>query len=130
LEALRELAVINRGAVRRANAEAKRLGSAGAWAAVLLAVAGMLASLAISNRLRRHFLEPLSELHQVISAARQGDAYRRVQTGDAAAEMREILDWVNDVLDKTTPPGHAGPDSEIGSPKAVPPALSRQPEGV
>jgi len=61
LQSPQELTAINRRAMVSADLEAQRLGAAGAWVAVCIAVASSIISLAITRRLERHVLNPLLE---------------------------------------------------------------------
>lgn len=102
VEGIRELVEINREAMRHAESEARRLGTAGAWAAVILAVAAMAASVLVSWRLTGRLLDPLGELFEVTEAARLGDHFRRCHKGGAIAEMSRLLESVNLLLDQST----------------------------
>jgi len=99
---LRELISVNREAMRRADREAKRLGGAGAWAAVLVGFLSFALSLFIMSRLRRRLLTPLVDLHDVLEAAKTGDQFRRCRGSDAPAELRQVLEAVNHLLDERT----------------------------
>jgi PAS domain-containing protein len=100
VEALRELVAINHAAMRRAGAEAKRLGAAGAWAAVLLAVAGFSVSLIVARRLRQRILDPLAEIYEVLESGEQGNRYRRCYTADVPFQVRHLLESINALLDR------------------------------
>ncbi len=101
VDALRELVAINHGAMRRAGAEAKRLGAAGAWAAVLLAVAGFSVSLIVARRLRQRILDPLAEIYEVLEASQQANRYRRCYTAGVPFQIRNLLESINSLLDRT-----------------------------
>jgi hypothetical protein len=100
VDALRKLTSINHGAMRRAGAEAKRLGAAGAWAAVLLAVAGFSVSLIVARRLRQRILDPLAEIYEVLESGQQSNKYRRCYTTDVPFQVRHLLESVNALLDR------------------------------
>jgi hypothetical protein len=102
VDALRELTAINHGAMRRAGTEAKRLGTAGAWAAVLLAVAGFSVSLMVARRLRQRILDPLAEIYEVLQSGQQANRYRRCYTADAPFQVRHLLESINALLDRST----------------------------
>jgi nitrogen fixation/metabolism regulation signal transduction histidine kinase len=102
VDSIRRLVEINRKAMREAEAEARRLGTAGAWAAVILAVAGLAASVIVSRRLARTLLDPVEELYEVTQAARSDDLFRRCRKSGATAEIRSILESVNLFLDQRT----------------------------
>jgi len=101
VDALRQLTAINHGAMRRAGAEAKRLGTAGAWAAVLLAVTGFSVSLIVARRLRQRILDPLAEIYEVIESGQQANRYRRCYTADVPFQVRYLLDAINTLLDRS-----------------------------
>ena len=102
VEGIRRLVEINRQAMLRADLEARRLGVAGAWAAVILALAALAATVLVSRRLAGRLLDPLGELYEVTEAARQGDDFRRCHKRGAMAEMSRILESVNLFLDQRT----------------------------
>ncbi len=97
--AVRELIEINRAAMDRADARARGLGSAGAWAAVFIGALSFLLSVVVVSRLESRFIRPLSELHQVVLAARRGDKMRRCQLLDAPHEVVQVAEAVNELLD-------------------------------
>lgn len=100
VEGIRQLVQINRDAMLRADHEARRLGTAGAWAAVLLAIAALAATVVVGRRLAGSILNPLAELYEVSESARLGDKFRRCRTSAARAEMRRLLESVNHLLDE------------------------------
>ncbi len=115
VESIRSLVQINRQAMRHAESEARRMGTAGAWAAVFLAVAAMAASILVSRRLAGRLLDPLEELFEVTEAGRQGDHFRRCRKSTATAEMGRLLDSVNVLLDQAFVHGAVATPSDDGS---------------
>jgi hypothetical protein len=99
IEGLRELIEINRRALLRADREARRLGTAGGWAAAFLAMAGFAASVLVSRRLSARILDPLEELHDVTEAWHRGDHFRRCRVLNGGPEMRRVLESTNALLD-------------------------------
>lgn len=99
LGALDALGRVNRAAAQRANAEAKRLGTAGAWVIALLGVLGFGANLLLARRLARRLLLPLHELSRVLAAVEQGDALQRCATRGTPARQHELLARLNRLLD-------------------------------
>lgn len=91
---------INRLAMQRANERAQRLGTAGAWAAVALALAGWVVGVAVIRRSIVGIVEPIEELESVLESYRLGDTYRRCQARAASSEIRRILGSVNVLLDR------------------------------
>lgn len=96
----RALIVINRAAMAGVDREARRLGVAGAWAAVFVGSLTFALSLLIAVQLRRRLLAPLLELHDVLAAARQGDRFRRCRAQEAPLELRQAAQAVNVLLDE------------------------------
>lgn len=100
VDAIEELVVVNREAMRRTRDRASRLSEAGAWAAVLLAVLVFSAGVVIAFQVERRIVEPLQEIVAVARAAKSGDAYRRCQFRDAPEELRELMATFNQLLDE------------------------------
>lgn len=96
----RQLVRTNREAMHRADEEARRLGSAGAWAAVLVGFLSFLSSVFVVVRLQRRFLRPLAELDEVLEKARQGDRLRRCRLADAPREIIQVMQSTNRLLDE------------------------------
>jgi membrane-associated protease RseP (regulator of RpoE activity) len=109
VEAVDRLVAINRAAMREADRAAQRLGTAGAWAAVTLAVVAFLLSLVVAARLNRRLLAPLLELGGVLAAVEAGNPRRRCQPGDAAPDVRRVLERANDLLDRRVRSEGSGP---------------------
>lgn len=97
---IRKIIRINRDAMRSVDEEAQRLGSAGAWAAVLVGFISFLLSLYVVMRLQNRFVRPLVDLYQVLESARQGDRLRRCRLADAPREVIQVTQSVNELLDE------------------------------
>jgi len=91
---------INREAMTVVDLEARRLGSAGAWAAVFIGALSFGFSLLVVSLLRRRLLEPLLEIHETLRAAQQGDRFRRCRGFDAAVELKQAGQALNVLLDE------------------------------
>lgn len=102
VENARHLIGINRAAMQRANEDAQRMGTAGAWAAVALSLVGFLVSVVVVRRTIQGIVEPIEELEAALAAFRAGDPYRRCQGRAASEEMRHVLRGVNTLLDRAT----------------------------
>ena len=100
LEAAEHLIEINRSAMERANERAQRLGTTGAWTAVVLGLTGFLVSVLVVRRTIFGVVEPVEELEAVLRSFREGDRYRRCQGRAASQEMRHVLGAVNTLLDR------------------------------
>jgi hypothetical protein len=98
----RDLIRVNRAAMQRANDEAQRLGTAGAWAAVVLSLLGFLVSVMVVRRTILGIVEPIEELEAALVAFSAGDPYRRCQGRAASEEMRRVLRAVNTLLDRAS----------------------------
>jgi methyl-accepting chemotaxis protein len=97
---VRQLIRINRDAMHEVDMEARRLGAAGAWAAVFVGFLSFLLSVLIVVRLQKRFVRPLVDLHQVLEAARAGDRLRRCRVADAPREVIQVTEAVNRLLDE------------------------------
>lgn len=91
---------INREAMTVVDLEARRLGSAGAWAAVFIGALSFGFSLLVVSLLRRRLLEPLLEIHETLRAAQRGDRFRRCRGFDAAVELKQAGQALNVLLDE------------------------------
>lgn len=96
---LHTLRQMNFDAMTRADAEARRLGWAGGWAAALIGFLSLLFGLSMVARLRRRVVEPLEELERVLDAAYQGDFLRRCRLQAAPGEVEGVLRAFNTLLD-------------------------------
>lgn len=102
-EAVREagqVIQVNREAMYEVSAEARRLGSAGAWASAFVGFFSFVLSLALVIRMQRRFVQPLVELHGVLESARSGDRHRRSGVSDAPREVLQVSAAVNRLLDE------------------------------
>lgn len=97
---LRQLVRVNREAMREADVEARRLGSASAWTAVFVGLLSFVWSVFVVVRLQRRFLRPLSELHEVLEGARHGERFRRCRFADAPKEVVQVIESTNRLLDE------------------------------
>jgi hypothetical protein len=93
------LIAINRDAMQRASLKALNLGVTGAWAAVVLALAGFLIGAFVIRRIVRGVVEPVEELARALAAHGRGDRFRRCQARSASQEMRQVFGAVNTLLD-------------------------------
>lgn len=96
----RRVIQVNRQAMYAVSAEARRLGSAGAWASAFVGFFSFVLSLALVIRMQRRFVHPLVELHGVLESARAGDRHRRCGTSDAPREVLQVSAAVNRLLDE------------------------------
>ncbi|MGE3672863.1 MAG: hypothetical protein AB7K71_24525 [Polyangiaceae bacterium] len=100
LKALQELADVNRKDIEAADQNAKRLGTAGAWAVSFLALVGLGSGLIGLRRFDRRVLAPLEELHSVLTDHTGGQRLRRCGAiGQASKELHESMLSLNQLLD-------------------------------
>jgi microcystin degradation protein MlrC len=102
---LHQLAEVNRSALRQADAEAQRLARAGAWAAVILALAAFVLVRLVNIRVDRRFVMPILEIASALESVRQGNRYRRCSASSDSPEIQSIAENVNLLLDDTVPRG-------------------------
>lgn len=100
VQALHRLSDINRDSMASADAEAKRLGVAGGWTAVLLGVLAFALTLVFGRRLHRRVVAPLGDLAHVAGAASGGDLKRRARLVAPAGELEVVGRGLNDLLDR------------------------------
>ena len=100
-QALTDLTDAHRTAMVAEEDDAGRLGRAGAWAAVLLAMFGFALSVVVIRRLTRQLVDPLHELNATVVAFRSGDHFRRCRTSDAPVEFHAAAETFNNLLDAT-----------------------------
>jgi len=110
--AVRELISINRDAMVEVDHEARRLGLAGAWASVFVGFVSFLLSLAILALLRRRFLTPVLELHDVIDRVAGGDRFRRCRSMDAPLELTAVTTGLNALLDAYLAPSQPSEEED------------------
>lgn len=97
---LRTLIEINREAMNKVDQEAKRLSTAGAWAAAFIGFISFLASILIIRRLRTRVIDPIAEIYNVIESNRLGENFRRCTSRQAAPEIQHIQHELNLLLDE------------------------------
>jgi len=96
---IRNLIAINRDAMRRADDGAQHLGSAGAWAAVVVGALSFALTLGAFGRLRRRIVRPVVELHDALESVQQGNRLRRCRSLDAPMEIKQLVRAINSLLD-------------------------------
>lgn len=101
---LRELGEVNRESMISADLRAKRLGQAGAWAAVLLGTLALALGIGVYRRLRLRLELPIDNLRRTVQGARAGNTHVRCSLDEAPAELVEIGKNVNWLLDRSLRP--------------------------
>lgn len=100
VDLLTELIAVNRHAMIEVDREARRLGVAGAWAAVGIGFLSFLAGLSLIVRFRKRILDPLQNVHDVLADVRKGAVLRRCRPSDAPYELEKVADSINQLLDE------------------------------
>jgi len=94
------LGEVNRDDIVEANAKAQRLGTAGEWALVFLAVLTLASALVALRRMDRRVLQPLDEMYDVLLGLHRGDGHRRCRPGaGASSELARAMASLNRALD-------------------------------
>lgn len=111
VDALRQLAAVNRGLMQTANQVAVQRWKAGAWTAVVLGVTTFLVGTTVYRRMRGRIELPVLEVDETLVAARGGDVLRRCAPLGGPRELRRIAQNVNWMLDRWMLQGeHVGED--------------------
>ncbi|NCC50921.1 MAG: hypothetical protein EOM20_06850 [Spartobacteria bacterium] len=101
IDAITRLSEINRSAMKQADHKAVQLGNAGAWGIVFMAVTIFMVGLIFVRALKRTLINPVDEIHSVITAFNEGDNARRCTGVDISQDFRTIFNGINELLDKT-----------------------------
>jgi hypothetical protein len=125
IDALRRLSVVNRASMQRADADARRMGLAGAWAAALLGGASLVLGVFLYRRLRLRFEIPLDGLRTVLERARTGDNQVRCHRHDAPSEIAQVTTHVDALLDRLQEAAQRGQSPTALPPRALVEAMDR-----
>lgn len=120
---LDHLMTINREAMTRADADARRLGRAGAWASALLGALAFAVSLLVLQRARARLIAPIVELDEVVAEIRGGQVLRRGRLREAPAELVRVVSGVNELLDERA-------ERQRLAPRDLAPALASALQGL
>lgn len=107
VRAIERLIELNRASTHEADRGARRLGSAGAWAAVLLGATGLTVGLLGVRRLLRRLVVPLLDMTDTVNAFQRGERHRRSNRSGMPPELGEIAQAMDDLIDRAVAP--AGP---------------------
>lgn len=102
MENIASLSAINRKAMHQADAQARRLGAAGAWSVVFITFFVVVATLIFRNNLFSRLIVPFNELQESVEAFLQGDTYRRCNSRGHPKDIQQLFSNVNELLDKST----------------------------
>lgn len=94
------LGKINREAMVAEDHRAKQFGNAGAWGMVFMSAGVFFAGMLLKRRISRILVTPLEEIHQVISAYRNGDNMRRCTGPHLPADVQQVYRSINTLLDR------------------------------
>jgi len=100
VDAIVNLGRINRSAMIRADENARKLGYAGAWGVVFMAILVFIVGLIFIRNLTRRLVVPFREIHTVIAARRNGDTMRRCTGTDLPEDIQRIFKGINEILDQ------------------------------
>jgi hypothetical protein len=101
VEAIEQLAAVNRAAMIRADVRAGQLGSAGGWSVALMAGIGFTISLVLLRLLQTRVVDPLQEIHAAVTAYHTGDFKRRCSPSSTTRELRSICLTINAIMDRS-----------------------------
>lgn len=121
LEGLFRIQDVERDRMQAREATAHQLAAAGAWVMVLLGLAGFMANLWVLGRLRSRLVGPLVDLVASVDAAARGDRRRRCRSHQDLAELGDLADAVNRLLDQEPPDAWTGGAPAPATPPALPP---------
>lgn len=107
VRALQRLIHINQSVMEATGKEAQRLGFAGAWVAVLVALVSFMISLIVVHKLEERVVNPFVEIYRVLQSVLAGNPYRRCREIDAPEEIKRVLISVNVILDERLTGDHA-----------------------
>lgn len=100
INAIMNLGEINRQAMIEADAKARKLGYAGAWGIVFMAIIVFFAGNLFYRSLKKNVLHPLEEIHNVISDFNIGNIMRRCTGVGLPADVMSVFNGINELLDK------------------------------
>lgn len=100
VNAILELTEINRQAMIDADLNAKKLGYAGAWCIVFMAIIIFYAGRLFYRTIRKNALIPLEEIYNVIQTQQQSGNLRRCTGIDPPQEVLFIFNGINEIIDK------------------------------
>lgn len=101
IEAIQDLAQVNRLAMVNADKNARRLGQSGAWGVVFMALCSFLASIIFNSHLNKRILIPVEEIKSVFIAHLNGEVRRRCSGKNLAPDIKTVFDNINSVLDNS-----------------------------
>ena len=102
VEAINDLSALSRRDMKRTSMDAQRLGRAGAWGVVFMALIAFTVSHVILLGLYRQTIEPIEEIRSVLAAHTHGDTLRRCTVSGRPTGVRSLFNDFNQILDRST----------------------------
>lgn len=99
LAAIASLERANHSAMHVVSQDARRLGTAGAWALALLGLVGFVAGSLVRQRLQRRVAAPLIEIERVLLSIEAGDPLQRCTHAGHSSAQQRTLRALNRLLD-------------------------------
>lgn len=99
LEAIMNLSAINKNAMDKADKKARQIGRAGAWGVVFMSSAAFVAALIFLRILRKNLINPIEEIHSVLTSLNKGDKMRRCSCGEKSPEINFLYGQINELID-------------------------------
>jgi hypothetical protein len=106
MEGIALLSAINRDAMYKADIQARRLGTAGAWSVVFITFFVVVATLIFRNNLFTRLISPFNELNDSVESFLSGDTYRRFNGRGYPKDIQLLFNNLNVLLDRCTTDGN------------------------
>ncbi len=101
LRAIEEISQLQQAAYEKASEEIRLSSVSSGWAIAFLGMMGFLVTLAILSRFKSRILDPLTEVVSVIEDWNGGNRLRRFNRQRSTPEMRNAIEVLNHILDRT-----------------------------
>ena len=97
--AIQELSQINRKAMHLADDRARRLGNAGAWGVVFMALSVFTIGLVYLRTVSNQLIAPLNEIYEVVVKSKD-EPFRRCSRQNDSSDIRLLYERINKLLDQ------------------------------
>ncbi|MFP4520713.1 MAG: hypothetical protein ACLFQK_01075 [Fibrobacterota bacterium] len=101
---VKSLSQINRTAMKKADTNAQEFGNAGAWVIVFMASGTFIVGMIFLQNIGKNLINPLNEIHSVITEFNKGDTKRRCSYPDVPEETQLLFNEINKILDEYKEP--------------------------
>ncbi len=101
VQAIVDLSDINKRAMVVEDVKARKLGSAGAWGVVFMAIAVFIVTMLIMRSMKKNLIHPIEEIYSVIEANLKGESMRRCYGARVSKDVKILYSGLNDVLDNS-----------------------------